>query len=131
MQRFRNPACYIRQIAGHALSLVEDYKSGERRRVLPQGEADDELSFAVEKMDFERSNVLRFFFGEDISFAIRPSGTEPKIKIYEYVRHPDRDEARRLARALAVCVSVLLEGPGELLLEDESMAETDATGGGQ
>lgn len=131
MQRFRSPACYIRQIAGHALSLVEDYRSGERRRVLAPGGADGEPSFAVETMDFERSNVLRFFYGEDISFAIRPSGTEPKLKIYEYVRHPDRDEAARLARALDVCVAVLLEGPGEILSEDTGEAEPDGTGGGQ
>ncbi|MDI9469019.1 MAG: phospho-sugar mutase [Bacillota bacterium] len=133
MQRFRNPACYIRQIAGHALTLVEDYASGERRRVLAPGEADGVPSFAIEKMNFERSNVLRFFYGEDISFAIRPSGTEPKIKIYEYVRHPDRTEAGRLARALAACVSVLLEGPGEILLDDdegEGEAETGGRRGG-
>ena len=40
----------------------------------------------VGKTPFEGSNVLYFELGDGSSFIIRPSGTEPKIKIYLLVR---------------------------------------------
>lgn len=36
------------------------------------------------KSEIPRSNVLRFFFEDGSWYAVRPSGTEPKIKIYIY-----------------------------------------------
>lgn len=35
-----------------------------------------------EKLDFPKSNVLKFYLEDESWFAIRPSGTEPKMKIY-------------------------------------------------
>ena len=35
-----------------------------------------------EKLDLPKSNVLYFEMSGGIDFIIRPSGTEPKIKIY-------------------------------------------------
>lgn len=32
------------------------------------------------------SNVLKFYFDDDSWYAVRPSGTEPKIKIYTYAK---------------------------------------------
>ena len=32
----------------------------------------------------EKSNVLKFYFDDGSWYAVRPSGTEPKIKIYMY-----------------------------------------------
>jgi len=29
-----------------------------------------------------KSNVLKFYLNNDTNFVVRPSGTEPKIKIY-------------------------------------------------
>ena len=34
--------------------------------------------------DIPKSNVLRFFFDDGSWYALRPSGTEPKIKLYMY-----------------------------------------------
>ncbi|MGI5949938.1 phospho-sugar mutase [Peptoniphilus sp.] len=39
------------------------------------------------------SNVLKFYFGEDTWFALRPSGTEPKIKIYAYSIGENKEKA--------------------------------------
>lgn len=44
-----------------------------------------------------RSDVLRFIFSDGSWFALRPSGTEPKLKFYFYGHH--KDEAAALAQA--------------------------------
>ena len=43
--------------------------------------------------DIPASNVLRFYLEEGSWFAIRPSGTEPKIKFYFYAKGNSRDDA--------------------------------------
>lgn len=42
----------------------------------------DLISGDVKHLDFPKSNVLKFIFEDKSWFAIRPSGTEPKLKIY-------------------------------------------------
>ncbi len=39
------------------------------------------------------SNVLKFCFGKDTWFAMRPSGTEPKLKFYFYTRQDNKETA--------------------------------------
>ena len=43
--------------------------------------------------DIPASNVLRFYLDNDSWFAVRPSGTEPKIKFYFYTKQASRKEA--------------------------------------
>ncbi|MBQ1505274.1 MAG: phospho-sugar mutase [Erysipelotrichales bacterium] len=43
--------------------------------------------------DIPASNVLRFWLDNDSWFAIRPSGTEPKIKFYFYTKQDSREKA--------------------------------------
>ncbi|MCH4013157.1 MAG: phospho-sugar mutase [Solobacterium sp.] len=50
--------------------------------------------------DIPASNVLRFFLEDGSWFAIRPSGTEPKIKFYFYARGKSRDEADHKGEAI-------------------------------
>lgn len=45
------------------------------------------------KIDLPVSNVLKFIFNEDSWYAIRPSGTEPKIKIYYSVKGKSPEDA--------------------------------------
>ncbi len=45
--------------------------------------------------DIPASNVLRFYLDNNSWFAIRPSGTEPKIKFYFYTDQNSREEALR------------------------------------
>ena len=45
-------------------------------------------------------DLLKFYFGEETWFALRPSGTEPKLKIYAYAVSEDKDEAKRKIRAM-------------------------------
>lgn len=45
--------------------------------------------------DIPASNVLRFDLGKGIWFAMRPSGTEPKIKFYYYAVAKTKEESKR------------------------------------
>ncbi|MBO7520454.1 MAG: phospho-sugar mutase, partial [Clostridia bacterium] len=48
------------------------------------------------KISLPKSNVLIFEFGDGATIIVRPSGTEPKIKIYVCAVAPERGEAEQL-----------------------------------
>jgi phosphomannomutase len=47
------------------------------------------------KSEIPTSNVLRFWFNDGSWYAIRPSGTEPKIKIYIYSKDMDKKRSEQ------------------------------------
>ncbi|MBQ6539405.1 MAG: phospho-sugar mutase [Oscillospiraceae bacterium] len=59
------------EIAGVRVAAVRDYADGTRR-----------TAEGVEKMELCGSNVLTFELEDGTTLIIRPSGTEPKIKVY-------------------------------------------------
>ena len=56
-----------------------------------------------------KSNVLKYFLKNDGWFAVRPSGTEPKIKFYFGVRAKSYDEARKELDSLKKVVLSFVE----------------------
>ena len=46
--------------------------------------------------DIDYNDCLKFVFDDDSFVAIRPSGTEPKVKFYVEVRGKKDDEARKV-----------------------------------
>ena len=50
--------------------------------------------------DIPASNVLRFFLEDGSWFAIRPSGTEPKIKFYFYTKQDSKEKAEEVNRII-------------------------------
>ena len=69
-------------IGGVGVVSVGDYLSGERRR-LSDG--------FVSLIDSQRSDVLYYTLENDDKVIVRPSGTEPKIKIYILAHAEDKN----------------------------------------
>lgn len=70
MAKFRAEA--PTEFANSSVEIAEDF--GDRRRVHQDG--------TVENIDMPASNVLKYLLVDGSWIAIRPSGTEPKIKFY-------------------------------------------------
>ena len=71
MDSFRNnPQVFISE---YKVKRIEDYLKGYN--------------------DFPKSNVLRFILDDDSFIALRPSGTEPKYKIYYSIKETSKEKA--------------------------------------
>lgn len=73
------------------------------------GVSNDIVSGTKAAIDLPRSNVLKFVFNDYSWFALRPSGTEPKLKIYFSVTGKTRDEAMAKKDLLKKQVTALIE----------------------
>ena len=79
----------VAEIAGYRVEKIIDYVNGYE--------------------DIPASNVLRYFLDNDSWFAIRPSGTEPKIKFYFYTKQSSREEAIETNRKIRKFVLALIK----------------------
>lgn len=87
MKEFRsNP---IKEIGELSLSKFIDYKN-------------DDTGMA-------KSNVLRYFYDDGSWYAIRPSGTEPKIKIYMYSVGKTLEESHKKLEAFEKATNNMME----------------------
>lgn len=59
--------------------------------------------------DFPRDNILRYYLADGSRVIVRPSGTEPKIKVYLDTAGTSRAEAERALGSLEAAVRSLLE----------------------
>lgn len=67
-----------------------------RLRGAPKPEGVDEVwDFQSGDLPYPKQNLLQYRFANDARVSVRPSGTEPKIKFYVYVKG-DRSEAEAL-----------------------------------
>ena len=71
------------EIAGTEVVVRKDYTDGS---------VIDCLSGAVSQMELRGSNVLRFELSDGTTILVRPSGTEPKIKVYILTMGKDAQE---------------------------------------
>ena len=69
-------SCVWDSVAGYKVTKVIDYRDGYE--------------------DIPASNVLRFFLDNGSWFAVRPSGTEPKIKFYFYSKQDSPKAAQEV-----------------------------------
>lgn len=67
-------------IAGTPVACQKDYQDGSAR---------DTATGEVSKMELVGSNVLAYDLADGTTIVVRPSGTEPKIKVYLLVKGPD------------------------------------------
>ena len=71
------------EIAGVKVATYKDYSDGTAR---------DAASGEVTKIALSGSNVLRFELCDGTHIVVRPSGTEPKIKVYILTKGADAQE---------------------------------------
>ena len=69
------------EIAGVAVRQQKDYKDGS---------VVDVASGARSAMELSGSNVLRYEMSDGTSVIVRPSGTEPKVKVYILANGADK-----------------------------------------
>lgn len=79
MSQFRNNDIF--SICGMDVKQIEDYHTGENRNV---------IEGTTEALTLPKTDLIRFIFDNGF-IALRPSGTEPKIKLYFSLNVEDID----------------------------------------
>ena len=82
----------LTEVAGHKVEYIRDYKSGVRTCV---------SCGKTEEMELSGQNVLYYELAGGTSFIIRPSGTEPKVKVYIMAKADSKAESDAKVAALA------------------------------
>ncbi|WCM14571.1 phospho-sugar mutase [Priestia filamentosa] len=95
---FRNSE--FKEIADIQVKAIEDYSVGVRTNVEDHSKEDITLP---------KSNVLKFHLIDGSWFAIRPSGTEPKVKFYFGVKAESLEESEQKNKLLADSVMRMVE----------------------
>lgn len=73
-----------KEVNGVKIAVSEDYKLSQRV---------DNIAGTTEEIHLPKSNVLKFILEDKSWFVIRPSGTEPKVKIYASVVGANLEDA--------------------------------------
>lgn len=93
------------EMSGQKVNMVEDYQTGRRRFV--REDRDEALTLPV-------SDVLKYRLANGAWFCLRPSGTEPKLKVYFGVKGNTLEEAQtnlsQLKSDVVKRVQALLKG---------------------
>ena len=72
--------------------------------------ADKVIDYSKGIDDLPIENVLKFVWNDGSWVAVRPSGTEPKIKIYYSVREENREKAHARLEKIRTAVKNIIEG---------------------
>ena len=68
------------------------------------------VDYSVGIGDLPKENVLRFIWADGSWIAVRPSGTEPKIKVYYSVREDSKEAAKERHSKLKAIVDGIIGG---------------------
>lgn len=93
----------VAEIAGMKVIKTDDYMTSV---------STDNESGKTEKIDLPVSNVLSYTLDGSCRVVIRPSGTEPKIKIYVMVRADSKEKAQAVTDSITADTKKLM-GIGE------------------
>lgn len=94
---------HINEFGGEKLVTVNDYQTSESLDIATGKES---------KIDLPKSNVLKFIYAQNSWFALRPSGTEPKLKIYYSTTGKTKEEALQKMEELQAAVAKIKEESG-------------------
>lgn len=78
-----------KDLQGHKVLALEDYTLGQKT-LFPSG--------TKEKLTLPKSDVLIFRLENDGKLIVRPSGTEPKIKVYGSLRDVPKEKVKALLK---------------------------------
>lgn len=82
MEHFRENK--INSLAGKKIPRIYDYKMSI---------ASDLINGQIEKLNYPKSDVLKFSFEDGSWVVLRPSGTEPKLKVYFSIKGENEENA--------------------------------------
>ena len=88
------------EIAGTTVLRQKDYQDGTER---------DTTSGAVSPMALVGSNVLAYDLADETTLVVRPSGTEPKIKVYVLAKGKDSTDSQEKVAKYAAWAETLNE----------------------
>ena len=87
------------EVNGVKVVVSEDYKLSKHV---------DNVSGKTEEINLPKSNVLKFILEDNSWFVIRPSGTEPKVKIYASVVGKDGVDAENKCAEFVQAIKAIL-----------------------
>lgn len=92
---------YPKEIAGAKVIAMADYEASEKT---------DLVSGEKTVINLPKSNVITLYLEGGASLVIRPSGTEPKIKIYYTTVGKTNEEAAALQAKYAEAFTKIVKG---------------------
>ena len=67
------------------------------------------IDYSTGVKDLPKENVLKFIFGGGSWLAVRPSGTEPKIKVYYSIREDNRENAQKRLQMIKGVIAEIIK----------------------
>ena len=108
--------CYTDQTKSYTFAGIEGQKRMDMIMQKLRNDSDSLFEDSYKFIDYNngiaglpKANVLKFLFIDDSWIAIRPSGTEPKIKIYYSIRGCNMNESLHRLNALQSALESFIE----------------------
>ena len=88
--------------------IMEDFRD-EAIKKIGAIELEETIDYQEDKTGLPKSNVLKYYYDEGSWYGIRPSGTEPKLKIYIYANDKTREKAEEKIESIKVSIMEKLD----------------------
>ena len=91
---------YPTKIGAADIVEITDYETQEKT---------DVTTGKKESIDIEKTNAIRFLYSDGCWYTLRPSGTEPKIKLYIYTKAENMKKSKDLLQEIEKTVLAVLD----------------------